>query len=145
MKNRKHKLIIEQVDRKLNVFKPIQNVSIPEKGWIHTVRTALKMSLRQFGERLGITTSSAQEIELREKEGSITLKALREAAALDMQLVYGLIPKDGSLEAMIDKRAKELAKKIVQRTSQTMKLEDQENTKERLHHVSPLLQNSWNN
>ena len=83
--------------------------------------------------KLSITKQSVQEIELREREGSITLKNLRETAdALDMQLVYGLIPKDGTIEALIDRKARELATRIVTRTSNTMKLEDQENSKERL-------------
>ncbi|MBL4576505.1 MAG: mobile mystery protein A [Opitutaceae bacterium] len=133
MKNTKQQLIIDQVDRKLSIFSPLKTVSVPGKGWIHTVRTALNMSLRQLGERLGITPSSVQDIEKREKEGAITIKALREAAAaLDMQLVYGLIPKDGSLETMIEKRVEELATQIVERTSQTMALEDQEVSKERI-------------
>ena len=49
-----------------------------------------------------------------------------------MQLVYGLVPKDGSIEALIDRKARELALRIVSRTSNSMKLEDQENTKQRL-------------
>ena len=74
-----------------------------------------------------------QDIERREKDGSISIKALREAArALDMQLIYGFVPNDGSLEALIDRKAKELATQIVQRTSNSMKLEDQENSKQRI-------------
>jgi hypothetical protein len=49
-----------------------------------------------------------------------------------MHLVYGFVPKDGSLDALIDRKARELATQIVLRTSQTMKLEDQENTPERI-------------
>jgi hypothetical protein len=49
-----------------------------------------------------------------------------------MQLVYALIPKDGSLQALIDRKANELATKIVMRTSQSMKLEDQENSEQRI-------------
>ncbi len=91
------------------------------------------MSLQQLADKLSITKQSVQEIELREKEGTITLKNLRVAAnALDMQLVYGLVPKDGSLEKLIDRKARELATRIVSRTSNTMKLEDQENTQQRL-------------
>ncbi|GAH10930.1 unnamed protein product, partial [marine sediment metagenome] len=52
--------------------------------------------------------------------------------ALNLRLVYGFVPKEGSLEKIIEKRAYEVAKEIVMRTSHTMKLEDQENTKERL-------------
>lgn len=51
---------------------------------------------------------------------------------LDMQLVYGFVPNDGSLDALIEKRATELATKIVMRTSNTMKLEDQGNSNERI-------------
>jgi hypothetical protein len=49
-----------------------------------------------------------------------------------MELVYGLVPKDGSIEKLIDRKAKELATRIVSRTSNSMKLEDQENTQQRL-------------
>lgn len=67
------------------------------------------------------------------KDGSLTIKSLRETAdALDMHLVYGFIPKDGSLDALIDRKAKQLATQIVLRTSNTMKLEDQENSKKRI-------------
>ena len=49
-----------------------------------------------------------------------------------MKLVYGFIPKELSIEEMIEKRAFEIAKDIVMRTSNTMQLEDQENSKARL-------------
>ena len=91
------------------------------------------MSLQQVADKLAITKQSVQEIETREKEGSITLNNLKETAnALDMQLVYGLVPKDGTIEDLIERKAKELALRIVSRTSNTMKLEDQENSKQRL-------------
>jgi len=52
------------------------------------------MSLEQLGDKLNITRQSAQNLEKREAEDSITLKSLEEAAnAIDMQLVYGLAPK----------------------------------------------------
>jgi hypothetical protein len=47
-----------------------------------------------------------------------------------MKLVYGLVPKERSIEQMIEKRSLELAREIVLRTSQSMKLEDQEVSKE---------------
>jgi len=72
-------------------------------------------------------------MERREKDGSITLRTLREAAtALDMKLVYGFVPKDGSLEELINRKANALARKIVLRTSNSMKLEDQENSQLRI-------------
>lgn len=126
-------LLIVQLDRKLAPFRSIEKSIIPQKGWIHSIRSALKMSLRQLGERLNISPQSVKEIEEREAQGTISLKGLKEVAlALDMKFVYGFVPKDESIEKMIEKRAIELATQIVSRTSQSMKLEDQENPKERL-------------
>jgi predicted DNA-binding mobile mystery protein A len=91
------------------------------------------MSLQQLGNKISITKQSPTEIERREKEGTITLKTLRDVAnGLDMELVYGFVPKDGSLDALIERKAKELAAHIVLRTSNTMKLEDQGNTNKRI-------------
>jgi predicted DNA-binding mobile mystery protein A len=133
MDTSKQRLLIEQADKKLALFRPLSNITIPQRGWIHTIRIALKMSLRQLGNRLQISPQSVKEIEQREANGSITLKGLREAGAvLDMKLIYGFIPKDKSIEEIIEKRALEIAKDIVMRTSSTMQLEDQENSNERL-------------
>ncbi|MHB1277574.1 MAG: mobile mystery protein A [Bacteroidia bacterium] len=129
MKNAK-KLQIEQLDRKLATYSNFPDM--PSKGWIHAIRTALKMSFRQLGERLMIAAQSAQEMEEREKNGNISLKGLREvAAAWNMKLVYGFVPNDGSFEVMLDKQALKVAGKIVMRTDNTMKLEDQGVSKER--------------
>ncbi len=129
----KKRLQIEQLGRKLQGFADAQHVPMPATGWLKAVRVSLGMTLQQLANRLAITKQSAREIEIREREGSITLKTLREAAdALDMKLVYGLVPKDGSIDALIDRKARALATRIVTRTSNTMKLEDQENTPERL-------------
>ena len=124
---------MKHLEEKLKVFSSINNVSTPPTGWVKAIRLALGMSLLQLAKKLSITKQSVQEIENREKEGSITIKSLREAAkALDMDLVYGFVPKDGSLDALIERKAKELAVRIVSRTSQSMKLEDQENSQQRI-------------
>lgn len=129
----KKRLQIEQLENKLSGFNAAHKVVAPPTGWLKAVRVSLGMSLQQLADKLFITKQSVQELELREKEGTITLKSLREAAnALDMHLVYGLVPKDGSIEKLIDRKAKELAIRVVSRTSNTMKLEDQENTQQRL-------------
>jgi predicted DNA-binding mobile mystery protein A len=133
MKNSNQKLLVEQADRKLQPFKGLEAIVIPPKGWINTVRAALKMSLRQLGSRLKISPQSVKEIEERETNGSLTIKSLRDAGlALNLKLVYGFIPMDGSIEKMIEQRTYELAREIISRTSQSMKLEDQENSEERL-------------
>lgn len=133
MKDLKQKLIIEQMDVKLNKFIPLLENQSPENGWINAIRSAFKMSLRQFGERLKITPQGAESIEKREKEKTITLKSLEEAGrALNMKLVYGFVPIDSSIKKTIEKRAKELALEIVKTTSNSMALENQANTDNRL-------------
>lgn len=130
MKNMK-KLQIEQMDGKMATYGSLPET--PSKGWIHGIRTALKMSFRQLGVRLGITAQSAQEIEHREVNGNISLKNLREVAdALDMKLVYGFVPRNGSFEKTLENQALAVARKIVMRTDSTMKLEDQQVSKARI-------------
>ena len=125
----KNRLQIEQLEAKIKVYAPITKVAFPPTGWIKAVRLALGMSLQQLANRIFITKQSVQEMEQREKDGSISLKSLREAArALDMELVYGFVPKDGSLDALIERKASEFATKIVSRTSNTMMLADQQNS-----------------
>lgn len=133
MKSESRKLVLEQLDRRVREVKNLGGVIVPERGWLHAIRMALGMSLRQFGERLKITAQSVKEIEEREAEGSITLRSLRQTAnALDLDLVYFLVPREQSLEALIKKRAMQVASSIVLRTSNTMELEEQGVSSERI-------------
>lgn len=133
MKKRKTGLLVEQLDHKLTSFLPLRDVPQPSEGWIHAVRTALDMSLRQLSSRLGISPQGVKLMEQREKEGAVTIKTLREVAnVLNMKLVYGFVPLEGTIREMIDDQALRLARQIVGRTATSMKLEDQENTSARL-------------
>jgi intein-encoded DNA endonuclease-like protein len=65
--------------------------------------------------------------------GAVTLKSLKEAAqALGMDFVYGFVPKEGSLDKYVKQRASLLAEEIVLRTSNSMTLEDQQNSRSRI-------------
>lgn len=133
MKNTKQQLILEQVDKKLQSFQSLKEKIIPTKGWVNTVRTAIRMSLRQLGNRVNFSAQHIKQLEGREANGTISINSLKEVAnAMDMQLVYGFVSKHESLEQMIEKRAKELATEIVMRTNNTMTLEDQQNSTERI-------------
>jgi predicted DNA-binding mobile mystery protein A len=133
MKNTKQQLMLSQVDKKLEKLHALKEVSVPPRGWLHTLRTALHMSLRQLSAKASITPQSLKDMENREVLGTITLNTLRDVAnAMDMQLVYGFVSKHESLEQMIENRAKELATEIVMRTNNTMALEEQQNSKQRI-------------
>jgi predicted DNA-binding mobile mystery protein A len=130
---KKQKLILDQVEKRIQELMLLDSIVIPHEGWIYSIRNALGMTLRQLGNRLNITAQSAKEIEEREKNGTVSLAVLRQVGvAVDMKRVYGFIPKAGSLEKMIENRAKEIAEEIVRRTSASMVLEDQGNTETRL-------------
>lgn len=131
MKNQS--LQIQQLNGKMQSIAAIKQIAPPPIGWIKAVRNTLGMTLQQLGNKLSITKQSLQLIERREVDGTITLKTLRDVAnGLDMELVYGFVPKDGSLNALIERKANTLATQIVMRTSNTMKLEDQGNSNIRI-------------
>ena len=127
------KLLIDQLDRKLLPLVEAGKIEIPDKGWIYVLRNTLNMTLEQFGNRMGKTRQGARRIELSEASGTISLKLLKEAGlALDMKLVYGFVPVQGSLESLLEKKARDLARRIVIRTNQTMMLEDQSTGEEHI-------------
>jgi predicted DNA-binding mobile mystery protein A len=129
----KKTLQIEQLESKMKHFSKLTTLVSPPTGWVRATRLALGISLQQMAKQLKISKQSAQELEQREKEGAITIKSLSDAAeALNMKLVYGFVPLDGSLDNLIERKAKELATQIVLRTSNSMKLENQKNSEERI-------------
>ena len=130
---RNNKVQFQQLNEKMNQLTGLQHINVPPIGWIKAIRNGIGMSMEQLGKKLSITKQGVMDIEKREKEGAITIKSMKEIAkAMDMQFVYGFVPNAGSLEQMIETRALEIAKIIVERTSTTMKIEDQANSKERI-------------
>ena len=133
MKNLNRKLMVEQLDRKMAKLHLLKETEVPSKGWLNAVRTTLNMSLVQLGKRLSKTSVAIKEIEEREQSKTITLKKLIEVGeALDLQFVYGFVPKEASVKNMIEQHARHVAREVVMRTSHTMKLEEQENREERV-------------
>ena len=125
------RLLVEQLDRKLHLFIEAGKVPLPEKGWIHSIRTSLNMTLEQLGQKLNITRQAVNRIETSEASGSISVNLLREAGnAIGLRLVYGFVPVNGSLDKLIEARAFELAERIVLRANHNMLLEDQATSQE---------------
>ena len=122
---------LRQLDQQL-VAKSNRPLEVPSQGWISTLRNALGMPLYVLASRLNMTPTGAKRLEQREADGSITIQVLRKAAeAMDMRLEYVLVPKDGSLQKLIERRALEVARELVERTDQSMRLEDQAVSRER--------------
>lgn len=119
-------IVRNQLDDKMLALSEAGGVIPPPTGWIYALRYALNMSLKQLGKRMSITPQSVKEMQDREKNGTISIRVLRQvAAALKMKFVYGFIPMEQTISGMIEKRAIEVAEEIVTRTSIHMNLEDQ--------------------
>lgn len=74
-------------------------------GWIRTVRRATGIPAKEVAQKMGTDLRSFFQLERSEQEGRIGLGKLREAAdALGCELVYGMIPKRGTLEEMAEER-----------------------------------------
>ncbi len=124
--SRQSHLLVQQIQKKLDTFEDAEKILPPPNGWINAIRKTLNMTMSQLGRKLKMTRQGVSRIEISEKTGSISIKSLKDVAqAMDLKLVYGFVPKDGSIENLIDRKALELAQRIVRRTNHTMKLEDQ--------------------
>ncbi|RDH91039.1 MAG: mobile mystery protein A [endosymbiont of Seepiophila jonesi] len=114
-----------QLDKRLSLLPGADTLTRPPRGWIKAIREALGMTTAQLGKRLGVSQPRAVAIEKAEIRGSITLDSLERAAqALDCRLVYTLVPRK-PLEMLIEERAHLLAKKRLESTGHSMKLEAQ--------------------
>lgn len=91
------------------------------------------MNLEQLGVKSHITKQGVKKIEEREASESISIKDLKEVGeALEMNFVYGFVPKNGSLDNLMTIKADKLARKIVLRTNQNIKLENQDNSDQKI-------------
>jgi predicted DNA-binding mobile mystery protein A len=126
MSSQRDKLRIRQLDRKLEELDRLRSVPPPHKGWISEIRRALGMSARQLAARLNVSGPAVSQYEKGEVNGTMTLGTLEKvAAALGCEFVYALVPKV-SLDDLLHRRARRVATKMIERTSHSMHLEQQE-------------------
>lgn len=113
----KRSTIHYEIDQQIGKLKSIEDIAVPPYGWVRAIRGSLGMSLRQLGKRMGITPQSVKEIEDRERNDAVSIKVMKQVGqALGMKFVYGFIPSEKNLDAMIQKRAREMADDIIFRT-----------------------------
>ncbi len=71
------------------------------EGWLRTVRRAVGIPVAQAAGRIGVKKDEVFRMEHAERRGAIELQTLRRAAeALGCEVVYGLTPREGTLQAM---------------------------------------------
>lgn len=75
---------------------------------------------------MGVAQPTVVQLEQSEASGTIQLATLRRAAdALNCDLVYALVPRDGSLEEIVQTQARRRANVVVNAVDRSMALEDQ--------------------
>jgi transcriptional regulator with XRE-family HTH domain len=71
-----------------------RNCERPRGGWLRMYRRGQKLTAYEIAKRMGVTRHVPFRFEKAEARDAITLRSLKKMAhALDMDLVYGLIPK----------------------------------------------------
>lgn len=127
------RLILRTMSEKMMPYTVVKSVITPEAGWVAAIRQSLNMTMEQLGRKLSITRQGVSQLENREKEGSISLNTMRDVAnALDMQLIYAIVPKTETLEAYVEQKARVIARETLLSTNQQMRLEGQAIDDERL-------------
>ncbi len=119
-------LKIKQVDELIKQLTPDPLPKKPKTGWLNLVRTALGMSARILGSKVGLTQSRIALIEKGEVNGTITLHTLEKVAeGLNCDVVYYLRPKTKTLWALREAQAYKKASQLNLYTEHQMILEDQ--------------------
>lgn len=126
MKSEFRRLRLKQLERAMEPFVVAKNSPRPPKGWIRAIREATGIPLRQVSQRLQKSIPLVSSLEKSEADYRITLLSLRNAAdALGCQLVYALVPKNGSIQELAEAPARTLAADNVRAVEHSMALEDQ--------------------
>lgn len=113
------------LESRLGKIRNAPELARPPRGWIKALREALGITADQLAKRLGVSQPRISQLETGEKNGSVTLKTLREAAeALNCELVYALVPTQ-PLDELLRERAALVADRQLRRVSHTMVLENQ--------------------
>lgn len=122
---KKARLIREQIDAKLHEIAPLKTSLVPSKGWIRALRTAMSMSARQLGRRIGLGQQAIDRTEKSEASGTVTFKSMRKLAeGLDCVFIYAIVPRT-TVEDAMRRQARKLARARLDQVSHSMALEDQ--------------------
>jgi len=116
-----------QLDRRLDAIREAsQLLDQPRGGWIVALRRALGMTQAHLADRMAVSRQAISQLEKREADGSVTLRALEQAAAaLGGRLVYAVVP-DRPLTETLEDQALNVAARMTGSVRHTMRLEDQE-------------------
>ncbi|HWG22140.1 MAG TPA: hypothetical protein VG225_16540 [Terracidiphilus sp.] len=99
-----------EVEKDLRPFYKARPVVPPANGWLRELRQISGVPAWEIAKRLNVTTHELHRLERAERDGTITLKALRKVAeAMECQVVYGVVWRERPLYS----KAAEMADKYL--------------------------------
>jgi hypothetical protein len=112
-----------ELDRALLAFRVARNGGVCEGGWLRGIRRAVGIPTAEVARRMKSAVGEVYRMEVAEAKARIELATLRRGAqALGCELVYAVVPREGTLEdlaaeqwAIVEKRrqaAKEARNRI---------------------------------
>src|SRR5208337_734846 len=94
-----------EMDEALLPFRLARKRRIGGEVWLRNMRLALGVPMEEVARRLGVCRWEVYRLEESEKNSRIMLATLSRAAkGLGCELVYGLVPKEGTLEDLAAER-----------------------------------------
>lgn len=115
-----------QLDQIFKKYQSVFSLKLKTSGWLKDIRETLGISSTQMACLLGMTRPAYHKIERNEAAQTASLKTIKKAAeAMDCRIVFAIVPKDGSLRHLIERRARQVARRILARVFHTMALENQ--------------------
>lgn len=99
-----------ELDKDLHPFYKARRVDPPEEGWLRELRRITGVPVAVFARKMNVSRFEVHRLERAEKEGTITLNALRKAAnAVGCDVVYAVVPRERSIYS----KAQEMAEKYL--------------------------------
>lgn len=126
-------IINSQYREKVNLTAAkLRDIALPPEGWLRTARKALGMSAAQLARRQNKTRALVSNTEKAELQGGVTLKTMQAMAeSMSCRFVYAIVP-EGSIEEILERRARGKARKLVEESSKHMALEQQSLSSEQI-------------
>ncbi len=86
-----------ELEKEMRVFQIVGKTG-RKKEWLRAIRQASGVGVREVARRLGKSEPEVYRMEKAEKQGRIEMRTLQRGAwALGCELMYALVPKEGSL------------------------------------------------
>jgi predicted DNA-binding mobile mystery protein A len=100
------RLARKKLDAEMRPFRTAAREANYTHGLLRAVRQAMAIPVKEIAEKMGVTRSTVNDLEMSELSGTISMRSLaRMAEAMGCKLVYGVVPLNGkTLDDLAEER-----------------------------------------